>query len=458
MDELKKFKGKKFHFIGIGGISMSALAQMLKRDGFDVQGSDEVNNQEMKILAKKKIKTFIGQSKQNVHGADIVVYSSAIHEDNPELKYARKNNLIVFKRAELLGMIAQRYKTVIAIAGSHGKTTATAMIAETFVKTGLKPTIHLGGESKHLGSNYKLGNKRYFITENCEYKDNFLFVKPDLSVILNIDADHLDYFKNIEGVKKSFLRYAEGTKENGLNLVFDGDENSSKIALMENSATFGFDENSDIYAKNIKEYKSGFFSFDVVFEGWKLGKIKLNILGKHNILNALACVFVSLVCGIEFKVIKKSLENFSGVKRRCEKVGEFDKVSVYHDYAHHPKQIEKMMVAARELVKDNGGKVITIFEPHTFSRTKYLLTDFAKSFMGSDFVIFAPVYSAREDESEGMNSIDLMTETRKFVENVEYYKTYFEITKRVKVVAKTNDIVLVLGAGNIEKLADKLVE
>lgn len=458
MNKLKMFKGKKFHFIGIGGVSMSSLACFLKRDGFYVQGSNEVINDEMKILAKKKIRLFLGHSKNNVLGTDIVVYSSAIHEDNPELVFARNNNLIVLKRAELLGMIAESYKTVIAIAGSHGKTTTSAMISDIFINAGLKPTIHVGGRLKSIHSNFLVGNKKYFITENCEYKDNFLFVKPDVSVILNIDSDHLDYFGSLEGVKKSFIKYADGTKPGGVNLVFGEDINSLEIGQKENSITFGFDDKNDVYAKNIREYKAGFFSFDVVFSGFLLGNIKLNIVGEHNILNALASIMVSMLFEIDFSVVKDTLENFKGVERRCEKVGEVNGVLVYHDYAHHPKQIEKMIETARELVKNNGGKIITIFEPHTFSRTKFLLESFAKSFVGSDYVIFAPVYSARELESDGLNSIDLMTETRKHIAKVDYYNNYSEIIKRVKEFAKKDDLVLVLGAGTIEKLARDLVK
>lgn len=458
MDGLKKFKGKKFHFIGIGGVSMSALAMMLKREGFYVQGSNDVINSEVKYLAKKNVRIFLGHSKNNIRGADIIVYSSAIHDDNPEFEYAVKKKMIMIKRAELLGLISERYKNVIAVAGSHGKTTTTAMLSEMFITAGLKPTVHIGGRLKSIKSNYKLGNKKYFITENCEYKDNFLFVKPDISIILNIDKDHLDYFKTLDGVKKSFYKYACGTKTGGINLVFSGDENSKEIATFENSIKFGFDKKDDICAKNIKEYKAGFYSFDAVFAGCKLGNVKLNIVGEHNVLNALVCVLVGIICGIDFCDIKTSIENFSGVERRCEKIGEVLGASVYHDYAHHPKQIEKMILTAKELVKNNNGKIIVVFEPHTFSRTKFLLEDFAKSFVGSDFVFLTPVYSAREFEEDGLNSIDLLCEMKKYVKNVFYNSTYSTAINNIKQIVKANDLVLVLGAGNVEKLAKKLVD
>ncbi|MBR3885893.1 MAG: UDP-N-acetylmuramate--L-alanine ligase [Clostridia bacterium] len=458
MNELKLLKSKKFHFIGIGGISMSALALMLKKSGFYVQGSNDVLNDELKKLMKRKVRIFFGHSKSNVLGADVVVYSSAIHDDNPELMYARKNNLIIIKRAELLGIIAETYKTVIAVAGSHGKTTATAMIAEIFDRAGLKPTVHIGGKVNSFNSNYKIGNKKYFITENCEYKDNFLFVKPDISVILNIDSDHLDYFENLENVKLSFLKYAQNIRENGLVIACKNDENSREILDLENCVSFGFGRRkSDVFAANIKEYKKGYYSFDVMIDEFFLGKIKLSVFGKHNVFNALAAIFVGLICDIDFEVIKDSIENFSGVERRGEFVGEIGGVKIYHDYAHHPKQIEKMISVANEL-KCDSGRVITIFEPHTYSRTKFLLKDFAKSFSKSNLVIFAPVYSAREDKSEGLSSLELCNETKKFVDNSRVFNSYKDIVLTIKNECKKDDIVLVLGAGNIEKLAKMLID
>lgn len=437
---------------------MSSLALMLKRNGYYVQGSDEVQNTEVKKLAKRKVRVFLGHSKDNVLGVDVVVYSSAIQEDNPELVYAKKHKLLILKRAELLGLIAEIYKTIISVAGSHGKTTTTAMIGEMFLNSGLKPTLHIGGKLKSINSNYKIGNKDYFITENCEYKDNFLYVKPDISVILNIDSDHLDYFGNLENVKLSFLKYAKGTRVGGLNLICDQDENLSEISRLENSVKFGVNSKSDIVAKNIKEYKLGYYSFDVVFEKCLLGSIKLNIFGKHNVLNALVSVFVGLICGLEFDEIKSSIENFSGVERRSDYVGLVNGAFVFHDYAHHPKQIEKMVEVANRMKREKGKRLITIFEPHTFSRTKFLLEDFAKSFVGSDFVFLAPVYSAREDESEGLNSSHLLKECQKFVKNTMLFELFKDIVSEVKRVAKEGDIVLVLGAGTIEKLSKMLVE
>lgn len=453
--KLKDLKGKKVHFIGIGGISMSALARMLKREKIHVQGSDESRNDEVLRLEKLGIEVKLGHSAENVKDADIVVYTSAISNDNPELMHAKEHNLQVLKRAELLGIIASDYRVVISVAGSHGKTTATAMIAEILLSAGLKPTIHLGGVLSSINSNVKIGNKNYFVTESCEYKDNFLFLRPDLSVILNVDADHLDYFGSLDGVKQSFKKFAKNTRDGGINLICIDDKNSKQLTKLENVATFGM-KNADIVAENIKEYSPCLFSFDVIFEGFKLGNIKLNIFGKHNVYNALAAVFVGLMCGVDFCDIKSSIEKFSGTKRRTEFIGEFRGAKVYHDYAHHPKQIKEMIKVGRRLANASEGKLFAVFEPHTFSRTKYLLDDFANSFIGADQVMFAPVYSAREVESDGFSSDMLFKKTKELGINAKNFKSFEEIKDFLKTQVKEGDYVFVLGAGTIENLAKML--
>lgn len=451
--DLRFLKDKKVHFIGVGGISMSSLALMLKANRVYVQGSDEVENAEVKRLKSRGVKVFIGHKKSNLDGADVVVYSSAITDDNEELLEAKNRKLLIVKRAELLGMIASFYKTVVSVAGSHGKTTATAMISEILINAGLKPTLHIGGVVNSIKSNHKIGNKKIFVTESCEYKDNFLFINPDISVVLNVDADHLDYFGSLDGVKKSFGKFLKNTKKGGVNIICKDDENLKDFLTNDNVVTFGFDKTADIHAVNVKEYKPCYYSFDVVFFKYKLGNVKLNIIGKHNVLNALASILVGLTLAVDFCDIKKSIENFSGVERRCQKIAEINGATIYHDYAHHPVQIESMMRVAKELTKKNGGKIIAVFEPHTYSRTKFLLEEFAKSFEPADYVIFAPVYSARELPIQGYDSLKLTDETRKYNSNVECIETFSEIKKRVIELADKNDVVLILGAGTIEKLA-----
>lgn len=444
------FKTKLVHFVGIGGISMSALAQILKKNGVSVQGSDLSKNEETEKLERAGIKVFYDHKKENLKGVSVVVYSSAIHDDNEEIAFAKNKKLIIFKRAELLGIISKSYKNVIAIAGSHGKTTTASMISEIFLKAKRNPTIHVGGVLTKLKSNYRLGGTKYFITEACEYMDNYLYLSPKVSVVLNIDGDHLDYFKNIDGVKESFCKFVSKTQVDGLTIISNDDENSKSLNA-QNIATFGLNKRSDIYAKNIREYLPCKFSFDVVFLGENLGNIKLSIFGKHNISNALSSVFVALLFDIDFKVIKSALENFSGTERRTQIISTKNDILMIHDYAHHPKQIEKMIELARCLTKKHG-KIIVVFEPHTYSRTKFLLEDFARSFVGADHVIFAPVYSARELISAGVESDVLAEETKKYLNFVEYIQTYNDIRKRIFELTSPNDVVLILGAGSINHL------
>ena len=449
--KLEDLKNKKFHFIGIGGISMSALAMVLHKKGFMVQGSDLVKNHEALRLERAGVKIFEGHLQKNVSDCEVVVYSSAVKDDNIEFKFAKQNELILLKRAELLAMIAAEHETVIAVAGSHGKTTTTAMLAEVFVKAGCCPSYQVGGVLKSSNSNFKIGAKDYFIVEACEYQDNYLFLKPDIAVVLNVDSDHLDYFKSLDGVKKSFQNFAGLVKEKENLFVCADDKNSAE--MIDCSTTFGVNRQAEFMAINIKEYKPCYFEFDVLQKKVKLGKIRLNILGRHNVFNALAVIAISVSCGIRFDKIKFAIENFKGVKRRTEFISKVCGAEIYHDYAHHPKQIEKMIMVGRKLVKRVKGKVIVVFEPHTFSRTRFLIKEFVDALSKADYVILAPVYSARELPEEGYDSLKLSNDIKEKLNNVEYLESYAEIKKRVEEVSCENDVVMILGAGSIEHLA-----
>lgn len=454
MSELKlsELKTSVIHFIGIGGISMSALAQMLVHFGAVVQGSDVARNAEVEILEKQGIKVFLGHSKNNIDGADVVVYTSAVHGENEELAEARNRGLLIISRAELLGLISKKFEYVTAIAGSHGKTTATAMISEIFLAAGLDPTLHVGGKLKKIDSNYRLGSKTHFVTEACEYQDNFLKIHPDVALILNVDGDHLDYFGSLDGVKNSFAKFAKSIRCGGVIIVSADDKNSKHLRQGENVTTFGFSRRAEMRAVEVIEYEPGKFQFDAEFMGAYLGTIKLGIIGKHNILNALAAMVVGLVYDIDFEIMKEALENFAGVERRCEEIGQISGARIFHDYAHHPKQIESMMRFAKS-VTAGGGRIITVFEPHTYSRTKFLLSDFAKSFSGTNTLILLPAYSAREDKSAGVDSDVLAGLAKKHVKDVRLASNYNEVYSKLKAIAKPKDIILILGAGNIEELA-----
>lgn len=449
--KLCDLKNKRFHFVGIGGISMSALAWVLMSKGIFVQGSDLSKNDEVKKLESAGVEVFDSHKKENVESANVVVFTSAIDDQNPELVEARNRGLILLKRAELLSMIASENKNVIAVSGSHGKTTTTAMIAEVFEEAGFEPSYQIGGVLCSSNSNFKIGKDNYFIVEACEYKDNFLFLKPDTAVVLNVDSDHLDYFKSLDGVKESFKKFVSKVKSHENVFVCADDKNSNE--MISEASTFGTLKKSDFCAINIKEYKPCYFSFDVLFKGFKLGNVKLNILGQHNVFNALAVVAVCMSHSIRFEVIKNALENFSGVRRRCELVAEVAGVKIFHDYAHHPKQIEKMVAVGKKLVKKTKGKVVVVFEPHTYSRTKFLIDEFVDALIQADHVLIAPVYSARELPEMGYDSLKLANDCKEKNRMVEHIETYEDIKKRVDEIVGMGDVVLILGAGTIEKLA-----
>lgn len=451
--KLEDLKDKRFYFVGIGGISMSALAFFLHQKGFAVSGSDLAKNDEVVKLQRAGIIVFNSHKKENIKGSNVVVFSSAIGEDNEEILEAKKQNLIIMKRAELLGIIAGCYETVIAIAGSHGKTTASGMLVETLKCAKLNPSYHIGGVLQDNNSNYSIASNKYFVVEACEYKDNFLFLKPDYALVLNIDSDHLDYFKDLDGVKNSFLKFAK-LVQNPKNVIANADDKNSAL-ILKFSSTFGVKNIADVMAKDIQEYRSGYYSFNVFYGSKNLGKMKLNILGKHNILNALAVIQIALKLGIDFDVAKVGIENYKGVKRRCEFICRVNGAEVYHDYAHHPKQIEKMILTFKKIERQKKGRVIVVFEPHTYSRTKFLFDEFIFSLSLADVVVLAPVYSARELPEMGYNSLKLYDALKSKNKSVYFGKTYDEIKLEVERQAEKNDTVLVLGAGTIENLAYK---
>ncbi len=453
---INDLKNKRVHFVGVGGISMSGLAQMLNSFGVYVQGSNECENDETLRLKSLGLKIFLQHKKENLKNIDAVVYSSAISDDNEELVFARTNGLQVFKRAQLLGVLAEGYECVISVAGSHGKTTTAAMISDIFLNAKLDPTLHLGGVLKSIDSSVRIGGKRFFITESCEYKNNYLYLHPNLSVILNIDADHLDFFGDLQGVKESFFKFSKNTKRGGLNIVNSDDENINDIKKSAKSVTFGL-KNANTLANNIKNDKNGYFAFDVIFEDFILGNVKLGLIGKHNIYNALAAIMVGVLCEIDFEIIKNSIENFAGTKRRCDYVCEKKGVRFYQDYAHHPKQIIEMIKSFKLLLKQNK-KLFVVFEPHTFSRTKFLIDEFAIAFDDADYVLLAPVYSARENEGDGFSSEVLKREIQKRNKNVKLFDDYNQIKKDLFLTTNKGDVVLILGAGSIEKLAMMIKE
>ncbi len=443
-------KNVKVHFIGIGGINMSALAKHLKMQGFIVSGSDIcVNNTaELRSLG---IKVFNNHSQENVKKADVVVYTSAIKSDNPELDYAIKNNLILVKRSELLGQIMAKYKKSIAISGSHGKTTTTDMIANMLICANLKPTVFLGGRDKSFG-NYLCGSGDIVVVEACEYQKNFLDLSPSISVILNVDNDHMDTYKNIDNMVSAFYEFSK----NSISII-NIDDKMSKTICTEKTISFAKNSLANFMAKNIS-YNGKGYSF-TVYQGYRrLGRIKLNVAGEHNVYNALASMAVASQLKVPFSVQKTALENFWGTERRNEFIGSRFNLDFYCDYAHHPNEISAMLLT----YSIENSEFITVFQPHTYSRTKLLLNDFINCFSNISPLIIYKTYPAREKYLKSGSAKTLFDRLNNLAKE-SGKKVYYATNKKqleglIKLLSASAKKAVFLGAGDIYDIAKEIAQ
>jgi len=445
----KKFKS--LYFIGIGGISMSALARIFQAKGVKIYGIDANYSQNLDNLMEEGMIIRTGeQAPTLVRACDAVVYTSAISENNEDILLAKKLNKPIFSRAEVLGYLSKQKKT-ISIAGSHGKTTTTGMIANCLIKAQRDPTIHIGGILNNINSNVQIGKSDFFITEACEYKDSFLSLKNFISIVLNVEEDHLDYFKNLDNIYNSFNKFIKNTSKNGM-VIYNFDENSQKLKLPRNSLSFGYNDGADVQAKNLK-MKNGKYSFNLFYLGKKLGRLNLSCYGKHNILNALACSAACIFLGLSFKQLKLGLQSFTGIQRRFQIISD-KKALTFHDYAHHPKEIESTLRTCREINKKN--KLITIFQPHTFTRTRDLYGEFLHCFDLCDEVWLLPIYPAREEPIENISSYNLCQDLIKLGKNCKYFQHFDDCQIAIKEIDKKGNIISILGAGDIVELVNNL--
>ena len=456
IERLKKYK--KVHMVGIGGVSMSGIAEILVNFGFQVTGSNNVETETTKKLEKAGIKVFIGHNEKNIVDQDVVVYSAAIKQDNPELVTAKSKNIPIIERADFLGELTRCYKDTITISGTHGKSTTTSMVSLCFLEALKDPSIQVGADIKQLDGNYKVGNSEYFIIEACEYVESFLKFSPKSEIILNIDNDHLDYFKNFENIKKAFVKYVKLLPDDGLLVVNGDDKNALDLIEYTNatSITYGIsNKNTDFFAVNIVFDNNGFPEFDVYAKGEFYGRIKLSIPGMHNVLNALACIALCDYYGINLNPIQKALLSFTGANRRFEFKGTVNGANIYDDYGHHPTEI---VATAKALMNKKYNKSWVVFQPHTYSRTKTLLNDFAKALLNFDNIIITDIYAARETNRFGVSSQDLVDKIKSLGKNAIYMKDFDDITKYLKENVQKNDIILTLGAGTVTQISDELVE
>ncbi len=457
IEHIKKYKN--IHMIGIGGISMSGIAAILQNWGFNVTGSDASDSEAVQLLLKKGIKVVIGHNIEDVRNSDVVVYSAAIKQDDPEMIEAKKLGIPTIERADFLGEITRCYKDTICISGTHGKTTTTSMISLCFLD-GLKdPSIQVGALLKPLNGNYRVGNSEHFIIEACEYVESFLKFSPKAEIILNIDNDHLDYFKTFDNIKNAFIKYVKLLPNDGI-LVLNGDDKNC-LDLREYTTakvyTYGIEnQDSDFTAKNISFDDDGFAKFDVYYKNEFFVTIKLSVPGKHNILNALACTALCTEYGIERKDIASALEKFTGAHRRFEFKGKINgNASVYDDYAHHPTEIK---ATYNSLSNKKYNKSWVIFQPHTYSRTKTLLDDFAKALIDFDNIIILDIYAAREKNTFNISSKDLVEKINSLGKEAKYIPDFEDCVKYVKENISPNDIVITLGAGTVTEIGPMLLK
>ena len=457
LNDLKKYK--HIHLIGIGGISMSAIAETLHNWDYKVTGSDATESEITNKLTKHGIELKIGHDLENAKKADLIVYSAAIADNDPEMLIAKENNIPIVTRGEFVGYLTKLYNEAICISGTHGKTTTTSMISMCFINAHKDPTIEVGAILDSIGGNYRVGNSEYFILESCEYKGNFLKFFPNTEVILNIDNDHLDYYKTFDNVIKTFEKFSTILDENGVLVTNADDPNCLKLKdiCKAKFISYGIEnQNADFVARNISFDDNGFATFDIYKNNDFYEKIVLSVAGKHNILNALATTAVCDYYKIDKKVISKSLKEFKGAERRLEFKGKLPKnISIFDDYAHHPTEIK---ATANAINSKHHNESWVIFQPHTYSRTKNLLDDFAESIMGFDHIIILDIYAAREQNTFDISSKDLVNKIQELGKNAMYIPDFDEVVKFIKENVQENDIVLTLGAGTVTQIGPMLLK
>lgn len=449
---------KPIYFIGIGGISMSALAVILHSDGFSVRGSDFKESEVTQDLEAKGIEVVIGHNEENVKDPSLVVYTAAIKEDNPELKKARSLEIPVIERAVLVGAIMKRYKNAIAVSGTHGKTTTTSMMTEVLLAAELDPTVLVGGMLSSIGGNLRDGGRDYLVTEACEYCRSFLKFSPTLSIILNVEEDHLDYFKDINDIIDCFSEFTELLPDNGAVIVNFDDEEAMKSVkgTSKKVISFGIENKEAEYrAENIKYSQEGCGSFDVMWLGEKIMEVSLSVPGEHNIKNALSVIASAEFLGISRTATEKGLKAFCGTGRRFERKGKLCEAHLIDDYAHHPTEIKATLKAAQNF---GGGRVFCIFQPHTYTRSFKLKDDFAQSFRLCHEVILADIYAAREKDTGLISSEDLAYAINEVSGNAKYLGGFKEICDYVLKEIQEDDVVITMGAGDIYKVGDMMKE
>ena len=442
--------GARAHLVGIGGVSMSPLAEVLHGRGVLVTGSDMHESAAVSHLRALGIPVTIGHLPQSVQGADCVIRTAAVHDDNPEIAAAHAAGIPVFERAQAWGAIMRHYQNALCVAGTHGKTTTTSMCTHIFLAAQRDPSVMIGGVLPALGAGHRVGKGDTIILESCEYCNSFLSFFPTVAVILNVDADHLDFFRDLEDIKHSFRRFAELVPADGYVVAGRDDANTmdALAGLDRQMVTFGLEE-GDVHAANLT-WHNGFASFDIVARGVLFTHADLSVPGIHNVRNALAAAAAALCLHVPAQAVSQGLAAFHGAGRRFEKKGEFHGAMVYDDYAHHPHELQALLTTARGL---GYSRVICAFQPHTYSRTHELFDDFVQVLKLPDITLLAEIYAAREQNTLGISSADLAAK----IPGAMFCPTLEDVTARLRELARSGDLILTVGAGDIYLAGEELV-
>ena len=458
MVNINDYIGKTAHFIGIGGSSMHGLAELLKSRGVIVKGSDRDESYMTKKLEGMGIPVVIGHYAQNVHGADVVIYTAAVSPDNVERMEAKRLGIPSMERCDLLGQLSNAYSKSVAVSGTHGKTTVTSMLAQIMMDANMDPNIHIGGMLDAIGGSVRTGKADLFVTEACEFNRSFLTLKPTVEIILNIDADHLDCYKDIDEIQDTFLEFTQKLPKDGLIIGCGDDERVMQVMKDSQRAfiSYGFSENCDYTAVNAVIDDEACWSYDIIKNGEKITHVKLSVPGKHNVLNSLSAFICCTYMGADIDSVVSSMANFKFPHRRFELTGIKDGVKLYHDYGHNPSEYKTVVSIASQLKKQN--RLYVVCQPHTYSRVKALLSDFGPSFEGADEVLVTDIYAARERDPGDINSLMLIDKMQGFGYKTVYCPGFTECDKYLRDNWKDGDIVLTVGCGNINLLNDILIK
>lgn len=447
---------KKFHFVGIGGAGMSAIAKILLEMGYEVSGSDLSRSEYITKLEQIGAKVYFGHDAGNVQDTEALVISTAIRNDNPELAIARERNIPIFHRADIVAALMEQFKGV-AVAGAHGKTTTTSMIALMFEKAGLDPAVIIGGELDDIGGNAKLGSGEYLVAEADESDGSFLKLSPAFAVVTNVENDHMDFYGTMENIMHAFKEFLYKLPADGTAILCFDNAGVRDIAagLERNYFSYAIDHEADLIACNIRT-KGPLSEYDAYFRGELLGTVKLSVPGRHNVANSLAALAIGLRVGLSFEDIVSGLAPFRGAKRRFQTKGKIDGVWVVDDYAHHPTEIKTTLMAARQT---EPSRLISVFQPHRFSRTKYLREEFGRAFIPADILILTDIYSAGEEPISGINGETIKEEVeRQTGQQVIYIPQKEKIARYLEAIVEPGDLVMTMGAGDIYQVGEELVE